>query len=266
MRTFDFELLYYRPQTKFAKVMFLQVSVILSTGGGVRGCSGRGVRGCGGACVVLFGGVWFYSGGVCVVLFGGRAWFYLGGMCGFIWGGMHGFIRGGVHGFIRGVCMVLFGGEGACMVLFGGRTWFYSRGACVVLFKGGMHGFIWGGRAWFFQFFRIQWDTVNERAVRILLECILVSVCSTIVHYARTQDKKYGRQFVIALAISAYAKCANKVNELDLLPFLWNRILNHYVYSDSICLALYVCLNSICLSGSILFSDEGKIVDTVLIN
>ena len=54
----------YRPQRSWGKVMFLQVCVILFTGGG---------------CVVLFGGVrgfirggaWFYSGG--------RAWFYLGG-------------------------------------------------------------------------------------------------------------------------------------------------------------------------------------------
>ena len=51
----------YRPQTKFAKVMFLQVSVILSTGGG--------------ACVVA-------PGGACVVALGGHAWF-LGGMHGF---------------------------------------------------------------------------------------------------------------------------------------------------------------------------------------
>ena len=106
--------------------------------------------------VILFTGgrAWFYSGGC--------AWLLLGGMCGCSWGGMHGcsggcawfysgghvwFYSGGVHGFIWG----------ACMVLFGGHAWFYL-----------------GGRAWFFQFFRIQWDTVNERAVRILLECILV--------------------------------------------------------------------------------------------
>ena len=111
------------------------------------------------------GHAWFYSGAACMVLFrggmhgfiqGGHAWFYSGGMRGFIWGGVHGFIWGvGVRGFIRGDMH--------------GFIW------------GGMHGFIWGacvvlfgGRAWFFQFFRIQWDTVNERAVCILLECILV--------------------------------------------------------------------------------------------
>ena len=124
--------------------------------------------------MVLFGGrAWFYSGGMhgfirggaCVVLFGGHAWFYSGGM--------HGFIQGGHAWFYSGVCMVLSGGH----------AWFYLGGPCVVLFGGAMCGFIWGGmcgfirgggHAWFFQFFRIQWDTVNERAVRILLECILV--------------------------------------------------------------------------------------------
>ena len=136
--------------------MFLQVSV----------CPHRGR-----ACVVLLGGrhAWFYSGGmrgfiwvysggmhgfipgVCMVLFGGM-WFYLGGMRGFIWGGMCGFIRG-------------------CMVLFGGHVLFYLV-VCVV-FLGAWMVFL-GGHAWFFQFFRIQWDTVNERAVCILLECILV--------------------------------------------------------------------------------------------
>ena len=80
--------IFYRPQTKFAKAMFLQVSVCPHWGG---------------AYVVLFGGA-------CVVLFGGCAWFYLGGH---MW-----FYSGGVHGFIRG----------ACAVLFGGHAWFYSGG------------------------------------------------------------------------------------------------------------------------------------------
>ena len=107
---------FYRPQKKFAKVMFLQVSVC-PHGGGVRGF------------------IW------------GRVWFYSGGMRGFIQGGMRGFIQGGHAWFY-----------------LGGHAWFYW-GACMVLF---------GGHAWFFQFFRIQSDTVNKRAVRILLECILV--------------------------------------------------------------------------------------------
>ena len=107
----------YRPQTKFAKVMFLQVSVTLSTGGACVVARG--------ACVVApgWGGhAWFYLGGHAWFYLGGPAWFYLGGMRGFIWGGVHGFIQGGMHGFIQG-----------------GHAWFYS-----------------GGHAWFFQFFRIQ--------------------------------------------------------------------------------------------------------------
>ena len=95
---------FYRPQTKFAKVMFLHLSVILSTGGGgacVAGgacVGGRGVRGRR-ACVA--------EGGVCMA--GGYAWQWgcaWQGMCvagrhawqgGHVWqGGMHG--RGGVHG------------------------------------------------------------------------------------------------------------------------------------------------------------------------
>ena len=86
-----------------------------------------------------------------VILFtgGGHAWLLPGGHAWLLWG--------------------------ACMVLFGGCVWFYLGGmhgfiwgACMVFIQGGMHGF--------FSFFRIQWDTVNERALRILLECILVVI------------------------------------------------------------------------------------------
>ena len=79
---------FYRPQTKFAKVMFLQVSVILSTGGrawlllgGMHGCSGGcmvapeglgGVRGCsGGHAWLLKGHAWLLPGGVACVVFSG---------------------------------------------------------------------------------------------------------------------------------------------------------------------------------------------------
>ena len=162
---------FYRLQTKFAKVMFLQVSVCPHWGGcawfylgghawfyseGMHGFI-RGVHGfIRGAWVVLLGGhAWFYSG-ACVVLFGGRVWFYWGDMRGFIWG----------------ACMVLF--RGACMVLFRGGMCGFIQGGCMRVLFGGHAWFYLGGSAWFFQFFRIQWDTVNERAVRILLECILV--------------------------------------------------------------------------------------------
>ena len=92
---------YYRSQTKFVKVMFLHVSVILSTGGGMHG---------GGACVA---------------------------------GGMHG----------RGCAW-----WGACMA--GGM---HGRGACVCHAQCPLPQ----------QILRLR-HTVNERTVRILLECILV--------------------------------------------------------------------------------------------
>ena len=74
---------FYRPQTKFAKVMFLQVSVcpqgrcawllgggacVVAPGGGVHGCSG------GAACVVAPGGcAWLLWGGAWL-LPGGHVW------------------------------------------------------------------------------------------------------------------------------------------------------------------------------------------------
>ena len=100
------KVVFYRPQTKFAKVMCF-TGVCLSTGGGIcgRGCAWQG-RAC-----VAGGHAW--QGGTCMA--GGCAW---------QGAGMHG--MGGMHG----------------------------RGACVPQ--------------------QILWDTVNERVVRIILECILV--------------------------------------------------------------------------------------------
>ena len=72
---------------------------------------------------------------------------------------------GDVRGCSGGVCCGCSGGWGACVV---------ARGACVVFPRGGMR--------------RIRRDTVNEWAVRILLECILVlsyvtnSCCLYIAH------------------------------------------------------------------------------------
>ena len=88
---------YYRPQTKFAKVMFLQVSVILSTGGG--------------------GHVWLLLGG-CVVA-PGECMVALGGACVVAWGGMHGCSRGeGVHGCSGGGGHAWLLGEGGACVVF----------------------------------------------------------------------------------------------------------------------------------------------------
>ena len=68
---------------------------------------------------------------------GGHAWLLLGGMSGCSWGGMCSCSWGGVHGCCWGVCVVAPG----------------------------------GGHAWDMMRYR---ETINERAVRILLECILV--------------------------------------------------------------------------------------------
>ena len=111
--------------------------------GGMHGCSWGGMHGCcRGGCGCSPGG------GMRGFIWGGHVWFYSGGHAWFYSGGHAWFYSGGMRGFIRG------------------HAWFYSGGACMVLFRGGMRGF--------FSFFRIQWDTVNERAVRILLECNLV--------------------------------------------------------------------------------------------
>ena len=77
-------------------------------------------------------------------------------MVGDMWGGMHG------SGHVGGACMA---GEGSCMA-GEGHVW---QGACVageMYMVGGMHGTYTPQQ--------ILQDMVNEREVRILLECILV--------------------------------------------------------------------------------------------
>ena len=117
---------FYRPQTKFAKVMFLQVSVCPQ----------------GEACVVAGGHAWLW--GACMVV-GGHVW--LPGAC--VVAGGHVWLQGGVHG-CRGVCMVaggVHGCRGACVVV---------GGACVVAgghvwLQGGMcgcGGVVVGGCVW----------------------------------------------------------------------------------------------------------------------
>ena len=125
----------YRPQTKFAKVMFLQVSVILSTGGGHAWLLWEGV--CmfapGGVCVWLLGGhAWLLPGGHAWLLLGGQACMVApGGMCGCSQrgcvvapGGHAWLLLGGVHGCSWGVCMVAPGG-GMCGCSGGGHSWFF---------------------------------------------------------------------------------------------------------------------------------------------
>ena len=85
-----------------------------------------------------------FTGGACMVAPGGDVWLLL-------WGGCAWLLRGGVHG-----CS-----EGSCVVALGGHVW---------LLRGDMCGCS-GGHAWDTARYG---DTVNERAVCILLECILV--------------------------------------------------------------------------------------------
>ena len=129
---FNTVLHFYRQQTKFAKVMFLQVCVCPHGGhawllGGVWllpewGC----VWLLWGACMVAlgcmcgcFGGVHHCSGGVCVVAPRGHAWLLLGG----VW-------------LLWGACIVAPGGgvwllQGACIVAPGGHVWLLPGGVCM---------------------------------------------------------------------------------------------------------------------------------------
>ena len=91
------------------------------------------------------------GGGAVCGCSGGHAWLLPGGVRGCSWG--HAWLLpGGVCGCFQGVCVVAPGGMHGC-----------SRGVCVV-----PPG---GGHAWDTTRYG---DTINERAVRILLECILV--------------------------------------------------------------------------------------------
>ena len=116
---------------------------------------------------LLLGGC-MVARGACVVAPGGHAWLLPGGVhgcsggcvCGCSWGvcmvapeGHAWLLPGGMHGCSQGACVVA--PRGACVVAPGGRAW---------LLPG-------GGHAWDTMTHR---DTVNERAVCILLECILV--------------------------------------------------------------------------------------------
>ena len=116
----------------------------------------------GGACVVALGGGGMHgcSRGVCVVAPGGHAWL----LWGVAWLLLRACVvapRAGMHG-----CS----GGGAFMVAPGGMC------GC----SGGVHGCSWGG-AWLLGGERAcdttrYGDTITERVVRILLECILVEI------------------------------------------------------------------------------------------
>ena len=140
--------------------MFLHVSVILSTGG---------------ACMVApRGHAWLLWGRGHAWLLGGHAWLLQGGHAWLVWGACV-VAPGGMCGCSGGVCAwLLWGGMCGCS---GGHAWL-----------------LLGGHAWDTTRYG---DTINERAVRILLECILVGfrklfplTCATYVSNSvnRTQE------------------------------------------------------------------------------
>ena len=144
--------------------------------------------------MVAGGGMHGCSKGGCAWLLWGRGhvWFATGGVHGCSWGGMRG-SSGGHVWLLQGACVVAPGG--ACVVAPGGGMHGCSQrwGVCMVapgwayvVALGGVHGCPGGawvvarGHAWLLWGGGHAWDTtrygdtVNERAVRILLECILV--------------------------------------------------------------------------------------------
>ena len=151
-----------------------------------------------------------------MVAWGGHAWLLLGGH---VWllRGVHGCSQGacvvapgwacvvawGASMVARGAFVVAPGGYGGCAWLLwggmcgcsGGHAWLLP-GACMVFSRGGMHGFFWGGMH------RIQRDTVNEWAVRILLECILVTNTFTWKTMLNSYtDPGYSQVFPVYLAV-----------------------------------------------------------------
>ena len=120
------------------------------------------------------GRAWLLPGGACMVAPGGGC--YQGGMLGCL-GGMR--VCSGGHAWL-----LLGGVWGVCACSQGGHAWLLPGGH-VWLLQGGMHGcsrgHMWllrgafmiapGGHAWDTMRYG---DMVNEQAVRILLECILV--------------------------------------------------------------------------------------------
>ena len=163
---------------------------------------GRGMHGCRGVCMVAGGCAWLP--GACMVA----------GGCG-CGGGMHG-CQGGGHAWLQGEHALLGGhawlpgGVHGC----GGHVWLL--GACVVAggmcgHQGSMHG--------------IRRDTVNERAIRILLKCILIySILASLIRHKQTRmlDKIYSKEFGSYSSDSAEYTCQVEINLYPFFPVLHN--------------------------------------------
>ena len=175
---------FYRPQRSWAKVLFLHLSVILLTGGVV--VWSRGDLQFFGGGLQFLGGLQFFGGSPIfreVSNFGGRGW---GSP---IFGGFSNF-SGGLQ-FLGG-CLQFFGGVSN---FFGGLSNF--SGGVVQFFGGspiflvGVSPIFWGGCLQIFFS-----EMVNARPVRILLECILVSVVFPVENTCRLSnfsDQSYFR-------------------------------------------------------------------------
>ena len=142
---------YYRPQMKFAKVMFLQVSVC--SRGGMRGCSRGGVRGCS-------------QGGMHGCSWGGRVWLLLGGHAWLLLGGHAWLLTVGGHAWLltEGGCVVGPGGcmvaPGGCVVATGGARGFFNE----IRSMSGRYASYWNAfLLFFFSAHHVSWSVLTAR-------------------------------------------------------------------------------------------------------
>ena len=154
------KLIFTARKRSLRRLCFYRCLSFCPQGGGMHGCS----RGCAwllsggwGHVWLLQGGMRDCSGGVCDCS-GGHAWLLQGGHVWLLWGACI-VAQGSMCGCSWGVCVVA------------------PRGACMVALRGCMvapRGHAWlllGGHVWDTKRYG---ETINEWAVHILLECILV--------------------------------------------------------------------------------------------
>ena len=158
-----------------------------------------------GVCDSVNRGEAFVVGGGRCVWFGGCVWFF--------WGAC--MVFSGVHGFFRG-CAWFFLGRGV-HVFFGG-TWFFLGG---VVFLGGCACFFGGAYMVLCgDMHRIHRDMVNEQAVCILLECILV------IHYISNVSAISDSQILPEFIASRNCIGPSKGSAMDVHPSLGVQILS----------------------------------------
>ena len=183
----------YRSQTKFGARQYFYTCLSFCSQGGMHGCSrGAFVVAPGGVCGCSGGHVWLLLGGMHGCSRGWHAWLLPGGVhgCSLEWHvwllpwGHAWLLLGGMHGCSGGHAWLLQGGMHGCS---GGRVWLLLGGWHAWLLPGGVcvcsRGHAWllpGRHVWLLREgcaldTTRYGDTINEWAVRILLECILVN-------------------------------------------------------------------------------------------